>query len=111
LFGGIRNGKLAGQIVPILEFGLAQTVFHEFGHHKQHTRSHGVKKSTRENFADSYAKRLIKSYILTSADLINACFDRIQLLPESRGIPGEKIEALRAIRARWQAEYQEAVKP
>ena len=49
-----RNRERLSQMIPILEFELADTLFHEFGHHIQHTRSHGIKKKRGEQYAESY---------------------------------------------------------
>ena len=106
LFGPVSNSPLAGHLLPILEWGLAQTIFHEIGHHQQHIRSHGVTKRTQEGYADAYAKERMRNYLRENTDRIHGCFERIQTLAKSREV---SLAAIEKIQAEWEAEYRKLI--
>jgi hypothetical protein len=50
-------------LVPFVrKFWLAETLFHEIGHHYRHL-THGISKKENENFADQYQKKFIKRVV------------------------------------------------
>jgi hypothetical protein len=42
------------------KFTLADTLYHEIGHHYHHKFVHGITKKRREDFADDYSKKMLK---------------------------------------------------
>ena len=100
-----RNRQRLSQMIPVLEFVLADTLFHEFGHHIQHTRSHGIKKKRGEQYAESYRSRLISTYVLATADDVNKCFDDVERTTESNSLA---LDRIRKFRQGWNKEYEKA---
>lgn len=80
LYAHVKSAESFHLMLPIQEFGLAQAIFHELGHHVRIVRSHGISKHKSEMFADKYAKRLMTKYILNSADKISLCFETLDSL-------------------------------
>ena len=107
LFRHIKTSESLQLMLPIQSIGLAQTIFHEIGHHIEHTRSHGIKKPKKESFADSYCIKLLNSYIICFADQINNCFDELEKIAEDQGL---SIEILQRMWSGWVKQYQTAVK-
>ena len=107
LFKHIKTSERLQLMLPIQSIGLAQTIFHEVGHHIEHTRSHGVKKPKKESFTDSYCNKLLNSYIICFADQINSCFDGLEKIAVDRGL---SIEILQSMRFGWEKQYQSAIK-
>lgn len=106
LFGHIRNTESMNLMLPIQSVGLAHIIFHEVGHHVQHTKSHVIKKKKREAFAESYANRLLDEYILDKSDDINACFDNLENVADEKGLSKEIIKNMRD---GWDKQYQKAL--
>ncbi len=107
LFGHIKTSHSMQLMLPIQSIGLAHTIFHEVGHHIEHTRSHGIKRPKKESFAESYCNKLLNSYIICFADKINNCFDELEKIAEDQGL---SIEILQKMRAEWENQYQTAIK-
>ena len=93
-------------MLPIQSFNLAHTIFHEVGHHIQHTKSHGVKKRKGEKFAESYALKLMNGYILDKADQINTCFDTLDRMADEKGM---SIDIIENMKEAWAKKYQTAL--
>ena len=106
LFKHINNPESMNLMLPIQSQGLAHTIFHEVGHHVKHTKSHGIKKSKNESFAESYAMKLLRTYILDCADDINNCFDNLERVADEKGLSREKVKKMRAC---WDKHYQAAI--
>ena len=106
LFKHINNPESMNLMLPIQSQGLAHTIFHEVGHHVKHTKSHGIKKSKNESFAESYAMKLFKAYILDCADDINNCFDNLEEVADEKGLSREIVKNMRA---GWDKHYQAAI--
>ncbi len=100
-----QNRETVSQAIPILDLGLAATLFHEFGHHVQHTRSHGIKKRGEEQYAESYRGPLMSSYALARAEDLNKCFDELERTTESNSLV---LDWIRKIRQGWNKEYEKA---
>ena len=94
-------------MLPVLEYGLAHTLFHEFGHHIEHTRSHGIKKKKKENYADSYAKKLINKYAVDKASSVDKCFKDLEKIFKSKGL---SLDILSEMRNEWNLEFREALR-
>ena len=107
LFGHIKNPDSLQLMIPIQSVGIAQTIYHEVGHHVEHTRSHGIKKHKKESFADSYCNKLLNTYIVCFADQIDNCFDELEKIAEHRGL---SIEILQRMKSGWEKQYQSALK-
>lgn len=106
LFDHIKSAESMNLMLPIQSIGLAQTMFHEVGHHIEYRRSHGVKKRRKESFADSYASKLLDRYMLDNADTINCCFDNLEKITCERGL---SIETLHRMREGWDKQHQAAI--
>jgi len=106
LFAHIRTSDSMNQMLPIQTRGLAATLFHEVGHHIEHTRSHGIKKNQKESFASGYAKNLLNPYLIRNAEAIGKCFDDLESLAESKGL---SLEVIRNMKAGWEREYKQAL--
>ena len=89
LFKHINDPESMKLMLPIQSQGLAHTIFHEIGHHVKHTKSHGIKRNKNESFAESYAMKLFKAYILDYADDINNCFDNLEKVADEKGLSRE----------------------
>lgn len=64
IFAHIHSFESFKLMIPIQEFGLAQALFHEIGHHERVTKSHGVKNINSEIYADKYTEKRMKIFIL-----------------------------------------------
>ncbi|HEC93382.1 MAG TPA: hypothetical protein ENI51_10390 [Candidatus Atribacteria bacterium] len=106
LFGHINNPENFRKLLPIQEYGLASTIFHEIGHHVREIRTHGVKKSIGEKFADRYAERILRDYIMDNAGKINQCFDFLETM-FSKGNIDQKI--LESMKEGWEKTYKKAL--
>lgn len=81
-------------------------MIHEVGHHVKHTKSHGIKRSKNESFAESYAMKLFRTYILDCADDINNCFDNLERVADEKGLSREIVKNMRE---GWDKQYQAAI--
>ncbi len=106
LFSHIKGPESLSLMLPIQCVEIAQTLFHEVGHHLEHTRSHGVRKPGKERFADTYAKKLVNTYTIKNADTINSCFDNLESIAETKGLSTETIQQMRA---GWDQHYDKAL--
>ena len=102
----IQSPESLSHMLAVQYVGMAETIFHEIGHHVERTRSHGVKKSMREEYADSYSKQVLNNYVLENAGSVNACFDHLEQIADERGIPKDKISTMRA---GWEKQYKAAL--
>ena len=107
IFGHINSAEHMKLIMPILNIGLAHTVFHEVGHHFHTTKSHGIKKSKREQFADHYANNLLSKYLVANTDSINSCFENLEEIADQTGLSHEKIEQ---IKKGWEKQFNDITK-
>ncbi len=105
LLGDIKSSKQVNMTLPILSVIIAQTIFHEVGHHIERTRSHGVKKRGKESVADQYSKKYLNNYILENTDSINKCFDGLKKGADSIGLSPDRY---RDIKANWDKMYMTA---
>ena len=106
IFSHIKSAESLSQMLPIQYIGIAQTIFHEVGHHVERTRSHGIKKNKRENYAGSYAKGLLNDYILDNANSINSCFDHLEAVADERRL---SFDILADMKAGWERQYKAAL--
>jgi len=107
MFKHIKSVDSLKLMFPIQCVGIAQTVFHEVGHHVERTRSHGIKKREKEEYADSYAKKLLNKYILDNAESINNCFNHLEKIAIEKGL---SLEKLRQMRSGWEKQYSATLK-
>ncbi|MEJ2431092.1 MAG: hypothetical protein P8075_19575 [Deltaproteobacteria bacterium] len=107
LFGHIKSSESFEQMFDIQTLGLAQTIYHEIGHHLREIRTHGIKKGKRESFAESYARRIQGAYVLDKAQAINSCFKHLKSIAESEGL---SLEIINNMESGWQRIYEEALK-
>lgn len=106
MFSHIQRAESLHQMLPIQFVGIAQTLYHEIGHHVERTRTHGIDRSKREKYAESYSKRLLDRYILDNVGPIDACFDHLESIAEERGLSQE---ALMQMRNGWKKQYEAAL--
>lgn len=106
LLGYLGGPESLALVLPIVQVGLAETLFHEVGHHVQHTRTHGIHKGRAEPFARGYAKRVLSRFVLSRADSVEGCFARLYELAEEKSLDTVKIEAMRRW---WATECAEAI--
>lgn len=86
LFGHIKSAESAELLVPFWNIGLAQTVFHEVGHHVEKLRSHGISKKKRETFAISYEQDLLSKYMSDNTESIHSCFQYLEKVADEKGL-------------------------
>lgn len=86
LFGHVKSVESAKFLAPIWNMGLAQTVFHEVGHHVEKLRSHGIRKEKREAFAIKYENDLLSKYLYDNTESINTCFQNLEKVSEEKGL-------------------------
>ncbi len=72
LFAHLKSAESLRLMIPLQNVGLAQTLFHEVGHHVEKIRSHGINKKTREKFAEKYSNKLLSVYLASSAESIDS---------------------------------------
>jgi hypothetical protein len=79
LYSHVKSAESFSLMIPLQMVGLAEALFHEVGHHVEKTRSHGIKKKTREKFAEKYANELLSKYLADNAQSIDACFENSEI--------------------------------
>jgi len=107
LFGHLKSAESFRQMLPIQEFGLAQTIYHEVGHHVREIRTHGLKKNRSENFAESYTLNILNRYVLDNAKSVNSCFKSLKSITKDKGL---SLEVIRNMECGWERSYKEALK-
>ena len=105
LFAHIKSAESLRQMLPIQELGLATTIYHEIGHHVRQIRTHGISKSKNENFARSYGKEIMNTYILNNAKSIKRCFADLENSAESKGL---SLEVITKMKTGGESYYKEA---
>lgn len=106
LFSHIKSSESFELMLPIQEFGLAQAVFHEIGHHVRASRTHGIKRKRSEKFAFAYADEREIDYIIDCAEAINSCFENLE------NMAGEKdlnIDVINNMRTGWRRSHENAI--
>jgi hypothetical protein len=107
LFGHLKSAESFRQMLPVQEFGLAQTIYHEVGHHVREVRTHGLKRNRSENFAESYTLNILNRYVLDNAKSINSCFKSLKGIAKDKGL---SLEVIRNMKLGWEKSYKEALK-
>ena len=107
LFGHIESAESLRQMLPIQEFGLAQTIYHEVGHHVRDIRTHGLKKNKSEYFAKSYTQNILNRYVLDNAKSVNDCFEFLKSVARDRGL---SLDVIRHMECGWELSYKKALK-
>ena len=102
LFGHINSAESSMLMVPFQNIGLAQTLFHEVGHHVEKTRSHGISKKKRETFAKKYEQTHLSKYLSANVDSINSCFQDLEKIAEEKGLSQE---ILKKMKDGWETQY------
>lgn len=103
LFGHIKSAESAQLMVPFWNIGLAQTVFHEVGHHVEIIRSHGINKKTRETFAINYEQDFLSKYLSDNTESINSCFRNLEKIAEEKGLSQD---ILKKIKDEWKSQLK-----
>ncbi len=80
---------------PIWEIGLAQTLFHEIGHHVREIRTHGIKASENEGFAERYALKSLDKYYLENERSINDFFTKLEQVVSNGGGDPKIVKSMR----------------
>ena len=95
LFAHINKTESSKLMIPFQDICLAQTVFHEIGHHVEKTRSHGINKKKRETFAKNYEHKLLSRYLTSNAASINTCFKNLDAIDEEKGLSREILSKMK----------------
>ena len=103
LFSHIKSVDSFKLMIPIQNIGLAQTLFHEVGHHVEKTRSHGIKKNKREKFADNYMDKLLLKHLNANAESIEACFKNLEEVADEKGLSKDIIKNMKN---GWKKQHQ-----
>lgn len=106
LFGHLKSAESVRQMLPIQELGLAQTIYHEIGHHVREIRTHGMKRKRSENFAELYTRNILSHYILDNSKLINSCFEYLKSIASDKGL---SLDVIRNMERGWERSYKEAL--
>jgi hypothetical protein len=104
LFAHLKSAESLRLMIPLQNIGLAETLFHEVGHHVEKIRSHGINKKTREKFAEKYASRLLSIYLDKNAESIDECFKNLEKIADEKGLSKEIIDKMKA---GWKEQFQE----
>lgn len=107
LFGHLKSAESLRQMLPIQELGLAQTIYHEIGHHVRQIRAHGLKKNRSENFSNLYAQNALSRYVLDNSKSINCCFAYLKSISNDKGL---SLDVIRNMEGGWERSYKEALK-
>ena len=107
LFGHLESAESLRQMLPIQELGLAQTIFHEVGHHVRDIRTHGLKKNRSEYFAKSYTQNILNRYVLDNAKSVNDCIVSLKSIARDRGL---SLDVVRNMECGWERSYKKALK-
>jgi hypothetical protein len=107
ILGHINNIDQFKMMCPILEYGLATTLYHEIGHHVRVQRSHGIKKSTSEKFANAYKDSLIFKYVLAYSESIDNSFKQLEIEVEHGKADRDVVTKMKA---GWEKTFYEANK-
>jgi len=95
LFHHIRSAHSFRNMIPIQEFGLANAIFHEIGHHVRNTLTHGIRLCKDEAFANSYAERMLDRYILYNTGRIDDCFGTLEALARKGELSPEVVTGMK----------------
>ncbi len=106
LFGHISDPANLRKLLPIQEYGLASTLFHEVGHHVREIRTHSIRNRLNEKFAERYAWELLSKYIMDNAENITECFKNLE---ETASLFNIKKDVLENMRKGWEAVYRKAM--
>ena len=106
LFGNIQSPEHFEKMLPIQEYGLATTLYHEVGHHVREIRTHRIKKNLNEEFAGNYADQILTRYILDNARKIADCFERLE---KTAHITNIRKDVLKSMKEGWKNVYRKAI--
>lgn len=107
IFGPIERPIDFKLMRAIWELELAQTLFHEIGHHVREIRSHGIKVKEEEDFAEKYAREMIDKYYPKKRPSIEECFDKLEQMATNGGADAETV---RSMRVSWERDLDELIK-
>ena len=100
--GSVESFKL---MVPIQEHGLAWALFHEIGHHVRVSKSHSVKSTKSETFANNYADMVMQKLILKTSDSVKDCFTHLESIAETKGL---KMDTIKNMKRGWRIYLEKA---
>lgn len=103
VFSHVRDSETFSLMMPIRIISLAQTLFHEVGHHVERTKIHGIKRNQVEKYAHHYARELLKKYQLDNEESINLCFENLEKVASENKLPIEFVEGMKR---GWEAELR-----
>jgi hypothetical protein len=106
IFKHINSSKSFNMMLPIQEYGLACTVYHEIGHHIRLIRTHGVKSAKSEDFANKQQRYFLRKYLCEQAPKIEECFNQLESVGADQGM---SIEIIKNMRAGWNNEYKSLI--
>lgn len=107
LYSHIMSAESFSIMLPIQEYSLAITIFHEIGHHARVSITHNIRKDKSEKFASHYAEIKEKEYIAKNESIINLCFENLELMAQQGQLSAEVIKEMKE---GWQRRCQELLK-
>lgn len=105
IYAHLKSSGNFEMLKPFQEIGLARVVFHEIGHHVKEIRSHGIKGSENERYAENYALEMMDRYNLENEQSISDCFDRLEQMVVEGGGDKETVK-----RAGWERDLEDSKK-
>jgi len=107
IYAHLKTSDSFEMVRPIQEVVLTQVVFHEIGHHVRRIRSHGIKASENEGFAEKYALEMMDRYYVENEQSIDDCFDRLEQMVDE----GETDrEVVKSMRTGWKRNLEDSIK-
>ena len=106
VFLHIKSAESFSSMLPIQEYGLAISIFHEIGHHVRVNRTHNIGKDRSEKYAELYAKKLERQYIIKNASNINICLENLHIMAQQGKLSSEIV---RKMKEGWQKKYKEII--
>lgn len=103
LYSHIKSAESFSSMLPIQEYGLAVTIFHEIGHHVRENRTHNIRRGKSEKYASQYAIKREKEYIEKNQSVINVCLENLEVMAQ-KGQLSDKI--IKQLKDGWQRRCQ-----
>jgi len=95
LYSLIESHESFSLMLPIQEYGLAVTMFHEIGHHVRLLRTHNIGREESEKYASQYAIKLEKQYAGMNKSVINSCIERLEDMARQGQLSAKIIKQLK----------------
>lgn len=105
IFAHIHSIEIFKYMLPIQEFGIALSIFHEIGHHVRVTLAHNVKNKDSEKFAEEYSKKKMKIFTLKTAKKVEDCFKQLERIANEKKM---SLDIIKKMKDGWRDSLEQA---